>query len=333
MAVDDQSEQMGSRPAKNRDFVVLAVIAIVIIGAFILLTFKLIDQEDTHVRNVEKVKMAQNFAYDEIGSDEAERSVAALVGKKGSRKDGDFSTLNLTDDLMKKVATIKEMEKLDVGHTKITDKSLEYMSKLPLTELDLSADAITDEGLGHIAKITTLKKLTLTETDITDAGIAKLIHLPRLRVVIAAATKITDKGVADLVAVPNLERLDLTSTEASDACLPDISKMHLEVLLADSSHITGAGVCKFLRSSSITKITLAGCRVYDADVLGFPTALPEVRSIDLSSTRLTDQGLLNLAKVKTLSVLKVRSLAFSADTISRFKELRPNCKLSTDSDN
>ena len=212
MAADDPVEQQNSKPAKSRDFAILAVIAIVIIGAFILLTFKLIDQEDLHVRNVEKVKMRESFSYDEIGSDEAEKSVAALLGKSGRRKEGDFSTLNLTDELMKKVATIKEMEKLDVGHTKITDKSLEYMSELPLRELDLSADAITDAGLSYLAKIPTLKKLTITETGITDAGIATIARLPRLHVLIAAATKITDKGVSSLVSVPGLERLDVTST-------------------------------------------------------------------------------------------------------------------------
>lgn len=331
MALDNESEQIGMKPAKNRDFAVLAGIAIVIIGAFILLTFKLIDQEDTHVANVEKVKMAENFSYDEIGSDEAEKSVAALLGKTTRRTEGDFSTLNLTDELMKKVATIKEMEKLDVGHTKITDKNLEFMTKLPLTELDISATAITDDGLRHIAKIASLKKLTITETAITDAGIAKLLKMPQLNTLVAAATKISDKGVADLVSLKMLDRLDLTSTAASDACLKDISKMHMGVFLADSSKITGAGVCKFLRSNTLTKVCLAGCKIYDADILGFATSLPIVRSLDLSSTKLTDQGLLNLAKLKTLTVLKVRTIPFTKEAVHRFRALRPDCKLNTDS--
>lgn len=331
MAADDPGEQLSSKPAKSRDFAILAVIAIVIIGAFILLTFKLIDQEDLHVRNVEKVKMRESFSHDEIGSDEAEKSVAALVGNSGRRQEGDFSTLNLTDELMKKVATIKELEKLDVGHTKITDKSLEYISKLPLRELDLSADAITDAGLSNIAEIPTLRKLTITETGITDEGIAKIARLPNLHILIAAATKISDKGVSALVSVPGLQRLDLTSTVASDACLKDISKMlHLEVLLADSSKVTGAGICKSLRSNTINKVCFAGCRIADADIPGFQTAMPEVRSIDLSSTQITDRGLLNLAKMKNVVVLKVRSITFGNGAVKQFRSLRPDCKLTTD---
>lgn len=328
--VDDQSQQLDvSRPAKSRDFIVIVIVAVLIIGAFLLITFNLIDQSDTHVRNVEKVKMAEHFAYDEIGTDEAEQTVTAFLHREnGRRKKGDFSTLNFTDEHLQRVSIVRELEELDIGHTKVTDKGLEYLAGMPLRELDVSADAVTDQGLDSILKIRTLSKLVITETPITDEGIAKLIKLRKLNSLIAAGTKLTNKGVAHLVSAPRLQRLDITSTLVTNECLQDISRMpKLNVLLADSTQITGAGICRFLRAPKLFKVSLAGCKIYDSDIPCLQEAMPGVKSLDFSTTQITDQGLANLAKWKSLGVLKVRYLEFSEDAKSRFQAELPTCKI------
>ncbi len=329
---DDQEDHLGlMKPAKNRDFLILGFVAVLIIGGFILLTFKLIDQEDTHVRNVEKVKIAEGFSYDQIGSDEAEQTLHGLINKPSPRNSADFSTLNFTDEMMKRVATIKELKSLDVSHTKVTDEGLKRIVKLPLVELELVQCAITDEGLKSVAKIKTLEKLNISETAVSDAGVPDLLKLPKLDDLSIAATKITDEGVAILVDHPTLTRLDITSNGVTDRCLKDISRMHLSNLIANSTNITGPGIGKFLKSTTLRKVGFAGCHVEDEDIARFPAAMPGVLSIDLSTTRLTNKGLDSLADWKALVSVKLRHLDHAtAEGLQNFRNRRPNCSVSLD---
>ncbi|MDZ4835389.1 MAG: hypothetical protein SGJ27_16550 [Candidatus Melainabacteria bacterium] len=331
MDSDEQNEPMlGLKPAKNRDFAILMIIAVLVIAAFIALTFKLIDQEDTHVRNVEKVKMAEDFSYDEIGSDDAEKTVTAFVNRTGRRTQADFSTLNLTDDLLKKLSTVKELERLDVGHTKITDKSVDYIVGLPLQQLDLSASPIGDEAMKKIAKIKTLQKLTITQTAVTDVGIAEVLNLPLLENLTAGNTKITDRGIAQLSKSRSINRLDLTSTPITDACLKDLSKLPLKVIYVDATKITGPGITKSLRLPSLIKASFSRLAIHDQDLPGLLNAIPKVCAIDLSVTPLTDKGVATLATWDQLGVLKLKYMEHVSDkAIKDFKAKRPRVKFDT----
>lgn len=101
------------------------------------------------------------------------------------------------------VATLKalprfsNLKKLYLGQTKIADKSLQNIVKLPLDTLDLEDTKITNEGLEFVSKIKYLEHLTLASTKVTADGFKFLKPLNYLR----------DLYINDLVIKP----ADLTS--------------------------------------------------------------------------------------------------------------------------
>ncbi len=65
----------------------------------------------------------------------------------------------------------------------ITDKGLESIAKTKINRLFISRAGITDAGLKHLEKMTTLRSLTLRDTDVTTEGMESLEKaLPALRV-------------------------------------------------------------------------------------------------------------------------------------------------------
>lgn len=105
----------------------------------------------------------------------------------------------VTDDDMKSIGKIRQLERLDIGGD-ITNDGLAHISGLPnLWQLSLHGSKLTDDGLKHL---TTLPKLSLLSIggDITDEGVAHLKNVPTLTVVYFASQTISDGAIEDLQA-------------------------------------------------------------------------------------------------------------------------------------
>jgi len=103
----------------------------------------------------------------------------------------------------------------------MTDAMLEEVSRIEtLTGLGLSGCRhVTDDGMRHLARLTSLQHLDLSGTAITDAGLQVLRHLPELRTISLAGTRVTDEGVGALAHCHQLEHVNLAGTAAGDGAL------------------------------------------------------------------------------------------------------------------
>ena len=111
----------------------------------------------------------------------------------------------ITDEGLKDVAKLQQLEWLILINTKITDAGFKDVAKLQkLGELVLEKTQITDEGLKEVAKLQKLGELDLTSTKITDAGLKHVAKLKELKAFHLKGTKVTKAGVAELKkALPN----------------------------------------------------------------------------------------------------------------------------------
>ena len=107
----------------------------------------------------------------------------------------------LNDEGFKKLAPIAEsLIAVKIGSTAITEGAL--ISELPkmknLTKLDLNQTEITDGGLDAVAQLKELQWLNLYGTKVTDAGLLKLKGLPKLEKLYLWNSKATPEGAAVL---------------------------------------------------------------------------------------------------------------------------------------
>ena len=89
-----------------------------------------------------------------------------------------------TDDALASIAGLKNLTRLHLENTDVTDKGLIHLKQLPYLEyLNLYGTRVTDSGIQELATLKNLKKLYLWQTDVTMAGIARLKEsLPGLEV-------------------------------------------------------------------------------------------------------------------------------------------------------
>lgn len=124
----------------------------------------------------------------------------------------------------------------------MTDGVLADVSRVEtVTALNLSgSSAVTDDGVRHLARLTSLRHLDLSGTNVTDTGLQVLRHLPRLETISLAWTRTTDAGVRALAHCEALTHVNLAGTGAGDDALRALAgKRHLRHL---AIALTDAGV-------------------------------------------------------------------------------------------
>jgi hypothetical protein len=106
-----------------------------------------------------------------------------------------LSVRQMTDEGLKELVSLKQMQALDLSSAEVTDAGLKELAGLKqLQALNLSWTQVTDLGLKELAAQKQLQSLSLIGTQITDAGLKELARLKELRSLCVAGTQVTERG-------------------------------------------------------------------------------------------------------------------------------------------
>ena len=242
------------------------------------------------------------------------------------------------------------LAQLQIDESEITNAGLKQLVGLKLNRLSVRADRITDEGMINIAEIRTLENVQCGRNPlITDLGYAQLKKLPMLRSLDVQSNTITAKSASVIAQLKGLEDLNLEKTTITDAGLKEVSALSnlISIGLPKCENITSAG-WKYLYKLSklqrveldnessfqdkdldfvhhcpaLTTLTLDGTAVTDVgmEVIG----KTGITNLHIEETKVTDHGLMTLAKDKNLKTLKVTEDLITEAGINEFRKLRPN---------
>jgi len=143
-----------------------------------------------------------------------------------------WDATELTDVGAAHLATLPNLEFLDLEKSKVTDEALRLLSRLPkLTALSFQNNPFTDKGLEYLNGMTQLEQLLVGWVDDGDDPEIKINN------------KITDAGLRHLAGLTNLNTLDLQSTAVTDAGLVHLRGLKkLQTLLVSGTKVTEVGM-------------------------------------------------------------------------------------------
>jgi hypothetical protein len=119
----------------------------------------------------------------------------------------DLSTTPVTDDDLKQLRGLTELETLDLSGTHVTGSGFKSLRDLPrLTTLRLWGAHVSDETLAYLKDLPHLESLDVTATPVTDRGAEHLAEVPGLAHLELSCTPVTGAGLRDL---KNLQTLNL----------------------------------------------------------------------------------------------------------------------------
>ncbi len=133
------------------------------------------------------------------------------------------------------------------AHGQMTDDVLDDITKAEsaerLTALALGgSQALTDDGIRHLARLPRLEHLDLSGTALSDRGLQILRDLPALKTLSLSGTAVSDVGVANLAHCQHLEKVDLAWTRTGDAAIRALAGKEGLRQFVSGAHVTDAGL-------------------------------------------------------------------------------------------
>ncbi len=209
----------------------------------------------------------------------------------------------------------------------VNDSDIDSLQYFPeLERLELAAPLDDASHLNRLAGLKRLKSLRFDMVPLANSQLEYIKGLTSLRILSIENAQITDDGLQTLEGLHDLEQIGLTGPKLSDAGLVHIAGLtRLTRLDLHGRGFTDAGLAHLRALTHLRELYLVYTSVSDAG-LDELTALPELETLDLGWTRVTDKGLLTLTEIKTLRKIAV-GMAVTAEGISRFQQLLPNCSV------
>ncbi|XP_016327417.1 uncharacterized protein LOC107677144 [Sinocyclocheilus anshuiensis] len=182
------------------------------------------------------------------------------------------------------LATHPSLSALSLAGIPVADgnHTLEIISGLRLTQLTLPGrHSVTDSGLSFLSRQTLLLELDLTDyTQLTDHGITQLSSMTRLKKLSLSNTQVSDSGLQGLISLKDLQELCLDRTA--------VTSRGVAALITHLPHLQVMGLASTQVGDTVIRRGLVHC--------------PQLLKLNLSRTRITDQGLKFLCRMQLSQV-------------------------------
>ncbi|MEZ6144196.1 MAG: hypothetical protein R3B91_01935 [Planctomycetaceae bacterium] len=243
-----------------------------------------------------------------------EREASVFFKEAGGQFSNHYKSLRLndlplTDEELRALEKLPELEILDLSGTQISDSGVASISGLVfLRTLSLSNTAISDQSLKHLLPLADLRELYLMGTQITDDGLKLLTHLENLQVLDLSGDEISDQGLKGLTVLPKIRELGLANTMITDAGIERLTSFpNLQGLSLSGAHISDSGV-----------ETLKHMCTIELGALGQHSrkGLYKLKRVDLSETQITDASLEHMKMLQGLERLDVSETKLTAKSVA-----------------
>lgn len=212
------------------------------------------------------------------------------------------------------------------NHTDVGDRLVKFLTKFPLTQLELNETAVTRGAVPSICSMRALETLKLNRLKLQMSDIMQIAQLPHLSKLSLLDTGIGDEAVAALCKVHTLTRLTLAKDPITDRSVEDIckAKLPLTELNLGRCAITDRSLM-LLQNSQLCSLWLNGDPVTDRG-LKYISHL-SLSGLDLSGTKVSGKALSDLRMPALRKLILIGCSDVDSDSVKQFKENNPECMI------
>lgn len=231
----------------------------------------------------------------------------------------------VVDDALVLLQNLVYLTRLNLSDTRITDAGLVQLENLThLRRLDLSETAIVGETLEALSGLPVLDTLSLFRcVHLNPRWLSSLQHFPHLtHVDVGGCGQINDRNLAPVRALHGLVDLGLAGLAITDAGLLHLTSlvalMRLDVSWTQMSDL---GIERLSSLAMLRSLALAGTRITDRALAILARNLPDLVSLDLSNTAVTEAGMASLTLLGRLAELNLEGTALDDAGLAHIAEI------------
>jgi Leucine-rich repeat (LRR) protein len=230
---------------------------------------------------------------------------------------------------------LDRLQELNVSYT-ASAEWLESIGQLPeLRTLTTYRGGITDQALGQLKTVTSLRHLELEVSPVTDEGLQALVRLTHLEVLLLRHLPVTDAGLETVARLPALKKLSLDSLKITPAGILALRDAPIEELTWWDEHRPRLAYLPFVKQMKhLKRLELSSLYVGD-DAAEHLREMRSLEALNVYDHRLSDAGLRKLTELTNLRELNL-SLGYEQyrrdyqdpfserdlEQLTRLKELR-----------
>ncbi len=240
----------------------------------------------------------------------------ALLRQPGLKR-LDLSMTRIGDQGLLQLKSLTGLEELNLRYAElITDEGMSAVKGWKqLRRIDLRATKVTDTTLGYLGGIATLESIDVGFSQITDNGIELLTTLPRLKQLTLGGNKLTDTGMQALRLIPTLEYLDLSGPQRTDSGLWSVS-------------LTESGVAAVATLANLRELRIGGTNVTANSLEQLRRGLPKLERLSLHrAKRITDEAVAVLREWESLREIDVKDTKISDAGLQQLRAALPQCAI------
>jgi hypothetical protein len=265
-----------------------------------------VDLRGTWVTDTDLRKLAR---YPELTHLDLSLTHITDQGMQEIKKLTGISELNLcfaeyvTDEGLGAIKGWKQLRRLNLRGTKISDTTLEHLSGITTLEsLNVSSAMVTDVGLERLSKLTNLKELSIGGNELGDAGLQALRQLPGLTYLDLSGRQGTDsnvwtitmseKGLEAVLTLKELRELRFGCTSLG------VGSEGTRFATVSTISITAAWLEQLRSLPKLERLQLQGCDRVNDEGVSVLSKFPMLTRVDLKGTAVTDKGVAALRAAK-----------------------------------
>ncbi len=268
-------------------------------------TLKSLDLSETMANADEMNALAKNTSLEKLNLSEVyikPMDDLALIGKSVTLKRLKMFSRYTSDPIIQAVANIPTLEQFFFGDEYAKTKISENILLKLVSNRHLTALAIVYQNM-------------------TIPMLQALAQNPNLSYLVLAGDHINNEGAAYFKNMPALLRLTLDNNDISDAGLDVISENSvLQVLSVESNHFTEAGIINFAQKTHVRQLDLSHNTGVNGKSLMAIFDIPELKTIDLEMTGLTDDEAILIAHQQKLSCINLNYNHIGSDGAMAFAQ-------------
>ncbi len=200
----------------------------------------------------------------------------------------------ITDQGISAIKDWKHLKRLNVRGTRVSDGTLEIISRLTdLEALDIANTPITDNGLDFLITLTSVKEPSLGARRLSDGLLEVLRLLPTLTYLDLSGPRLTDRP--DVV-FGNRTGESGVMDEKKARAIAELKE--LRVLKLGYSNISADGLKILTSLNQVEKLGLQACSRIDDRAMTELVNWKSLRYVDLQDTKVTEKGLEELRKAR-----------------------------------
>lgn len=148
------------------------------------------------------------------------------VGERTSLVSVDLSQTEVKDKDLAMLTSLPGLTVLHLINTDITDAGIKILCKdaKQLERLNLLGTKVTDKSVVELGRLTALRSLDLSNTRITDHGLKPLVSLINLRSLYLDGLPLTEKCIMYIKKMNKLEYVSLRGTKIGHAAIQELQK-------------------------------------------------------------------------------------------------------------